>query len=54
MAGKPQSTNNSSKKLSSIDDRDLQNVKLLFPTNYGKLISASRKCTQYYKFLDNI
>ena len=54
MAGKPQSTNNSSKKLSSIDDRDLQNVKLLCPTNYGKLVSVSRKCTQYYKFLVNI
>ena len=27
---------------------------MVISTNYGKTICVSRKCTQYYKFLDNI
>ena len=45
-ARKLQSTKHSSKKLLSIDDRSLQNVKWLFPTSYGKRVCVSRKCTQ--------
>ena len=52
-AGKPQSTNNLSKKLASTDYRGLQNINWLCPTNYGKLICVSRKCTQWLKFSGN-
>ena len=46
-AGKPQSTNNSSKKLASVDDVGLQNFKWLCPNNYEKHVCVTRKCTQY-------
>ena len=46
-AGKPKSTNNSSKELASVDNTGLQNIKWLCPINYGKPVCVLRKCTQY-------
>ena len=46
-ARKPQSIGNSSKKLASVDNKGLQNIKWLCPTNYGKPVCVSRKYTEY-------